>query len=107
MAWPFKDMIPLAISPHKSLGKVGKAYVTNIMGVTYYFYSEENRLQFQNDPGKFEPAYGGWCAYARGNTGEKVKIDPETYKVLEGRLYLFYNFYFNNTLKTWNQKETV
>ncbi len=40
-----------------------------------------------------------------GETGEKVKVDPETYKILDGRLYLFYNFWGNNTLKDWNKNE--
>jgi hypothetical protein len=36
----------------------------------------------------------------------QVEIDPETYKVIDGRTYLFYNFYFNNTLKSWNKDES-
>jgi len=84
-------------------GKKGISY--SYRGVTYYFYTEENRQNFKLDPSKYEPAYGGWCAYAMGNSGEKVKIDPETFKIVDGRLYLFYNFFFNNTLKTWNEDE--
>ena len=40
-----------------------------------------------------------------GESGEKVKIDPETFKILNGKLYLFYNFWGNNTLLDWNQNE--
>jgi hypothetical protein len=40
-----------------------------------------------------------------GNSGEKVEIDPETFKIIDGKLFLFYNAYFNNTLKTWNKSE--
>ena len=47
----------------------------------------------------------GWCAYAMGAKGEKVSIDPETFKIINGKLYLFYNSYFNNTLKSWNKNE--
>ncbi len=53
----------------------------------------------------YEPQYGGWCAYAMGNSGEKVEVDPETYKIVDGKLYLFYNKYFTNTLKSWNKDE--
>ena len=56
-------------------------------------------------PDKYEPAYGGWCAYAMGESGEKVKIDPETYTILDGKLYLFYNFWGTNTLKDWKKDE--
>jgi len=73
--------------------------------VTYYFVSDGNRKRFVASPERYEPAYGGWCAYAMGETGKKVKIDPETYKILEGKLYLFYNFWGNNTLTDWNKNE--
>lgn len=51
------------------------------------------------------PQYGGWCAYAMGETGDKVKIDPETFRITDGKLYLFYNFRGNNTLIPWKQNE--
>jgi len=73
----------------------------------YYFASENNLLLFKKNPEKFLPAYGGWCAYAMGDSGDKVKVDPETFKIINGRLYLFYNFFFNNTLDSWNENETV
>lgn len=75
-------------------------------GITYLFYSTQNLEKFKANPIKYEPAYGGWCAYAMGKSGEKVKVDPETFKIIEGKLYLFYNFWGNNTLDTWNENET-
>ncbi|MBS1638303.1 MAG: YHS domain protein [Bacteroidetes bacterium] len=77
----------------------------NQAGVTYYFASETNRNLFKKSPTSFEPQYGGWCAYAMGKTGEKVEVDPETFKIINGKLYLFYNAYFNNTLPKWNKDE--
>ena len=74
-------------------------------GVVYLFSSSANQTRFKSSPEKYEPAYGGWCAYAMGESGEKVKIDPETYKILDGKLYLFYNFWGNNTLDDWNKAE--
>ncbi|MFZ1807014.1 MAG: YHS domain-containing (seleno)protein [Cyclobacteriaceae bacterium] len=73
--------------------------------ITYWFANQANLNQFKANPDQYEPAYGGWCAYAMGETGEKVKIDPETYKILNNRLYLFYNFWGNNTLTDWNKNE--
>lgn len=75
-------------------------------GVTYYFTNETYRDLFKKSPASYEPQYGGWCAYAMGATGEKVEIDPETFKITNGKLYLFYNAYFNNTLPKWNKDET-
>jgi len=74
-------------------------------GIVYQFVSQSNLNKFRSSPDQFEPAYGGWCAYAMGETGEKVKIDPETYRVLDGKLYLFYNFWGNNTLVDWKKNE--
>jgi len=74
-------------------------------GVTYHFSSIAHREKFKIDPAKYEPQYGGWCAYAMGKTGEKVEVDPKTFKVLNGKLFLFYNKYINNTLKSWNKDE--
>ncbi len=74
-------------------------------GITYLFANPSNLTKFKAAPDKYEPAYGGWCAYAMGETGEKVKVDPETYKIIDGKLYLFYNFWGNNTLTDWNKNE--
>lgn len=75
-------------------------------GIIYQFANANNLNTFKNAPDKYEPAYGGWCAYAMGESGEKVKVDPETYKIINGRVYLFYNFWGNNTLEDWNEKES-
>ena len=77
----------------------------NYKGITYLFVNVANLNKFKATPEKHEPAYGGWCAYAMGESGEKVKIDPETYKILDGKLYLFYNFWGTNTLSDWNKNE--
>lgn len=74
-------------------------------GVTYYFSKQLYLDLFKKQPEKYEPQYGGWCAYAMGNDGSKVSVDPETYKLLNGKLYLFYNKFYNNTKKTWDKDE--
>lgn len=82
-----------------------KEMAVSHQGIVYYFSSEANKEAFKVSPFKYEPEYGGWCAYAMGQNGEKVSVDPETFKILNGRLYLFYNRYFTNTLKDWNKNE--
>jgi YHS domain-containing protein len=71
-------------------------------GVIYFFSSVTNKEIFIKNPTAYEPQYGGWCAYAMGDAGEKVFIDPESFKIVDGKLYLFYNAYFSNDLKSWN-----
>ncbi len=72
-------------------------------GVTYRFANEAHRKLFIATPEKYEPAYGGWCAYAMGANGEKVEIDPETFEIKNGHLYLFYHTFFTNTLASWQK----
>jgi YHS domain-containing protein len=96
---------PVAYFTQNKAVKGNKSYAVAHDGITYYFSSAENKQAFIAKPSSYEPQYGGWCAYAMGNSGEKVEIDPETFKITGGKLYLFYNKYFNNTLKSWNKNE--
>ena len=82
-----------------------KEITTTYEGILYNFSSVANREAFLKKPTSYEPQFGGWCAYAMGSSGDKVEINPETFKILDGKLYLFYNAYFNNTLKSWNKDE--
>lgn len=69
-------------------------------GVVYRFASEEHRSAFRAAPERFEPAYGGWCAYAMAD-GDKVEVDPKSFLVQDGRLLLFYDGLLGNTRKQW------
>ncbi len=89
---------------HKAV-EGNKQFTETIEGVKYYFSSASNKNLFLKDPKKYEPQYGGWCAYAMGATNEKVEIDPETFKIVNGKLYLFYHTWVNNTLSKWNEDE--
>jgi len=70
-------------------------------GAKYKFSTQAHLNTFKSKPGKYIPQYGGWCAYAMGAKGEKVSIDPETFEIRNGKLYLFYNAFFTNTLDDW------
>lgn len=85
--------------------KGNKDLVVVAEGVTYFFATPSNKDLFLKDFKKYEPQYGGWCAYAMGYSGEKVEIDPSTFKILNGKLYLFYHSWTNNTLNKWNKEE--
>ena len=96
---------PVAYFTQKKAVKGKKEIASTYEGVTYYFATQANKAAFAKNPSGYEPQYGGWCAFAMGDYGEKVEINPETFKILDGKLYLFYNAYFNNTLKSWNKDE--
>ncbi len=70
-------------------------------GVQFHFSSQENLKIFKANPTKYVPQYGGFCAYAIGAKGSKVPINPETFELRDGKLYLFYNKGKTNTLDLW------
>lgn len=96
---------PVAYFTQGRAVKGSSTFSCTVDGLIYYCVSEQNRQLLLKNPSQYEPQYGGWCAYAMGKTGEKVEINPETFKIVNGKLYLFYNAYFNNTLNDWNKNE--
>ena len=101
-----KGYDPVAYFLQNKAVKGKKEFSFVSQGAVYYFVNAADRQAFVSSPVKYEPQYGGWCAYAMGHDGSKVEVDPETFKIINGKLFLFYNRFFNNTLKTWNQDET-
>ena len=56
-------------------------------GATYQFSSADNQKVFENNPEKYIPAYGGYCAFG-ASVGKKFISDPEVWRVVDGKLYL-------------------
>ena len=81
--------------------KGDKKFTSEFDGVKYKFASKANLEMFRKAPENYIPQYGGYCAYAIGAKAEKVSIDPKTFEIRDGKLYLFYNSWGTNTLKMW------
>ncbi len=64
--------------------------VTEWMGATWRFASAANRDLFKADPQKYAPQYGGYCAYGVSQ-GNLVGIEPDKFRIVDGKLYLNYN----------------
>jgi YHS domain-containing protein len=62
-------------------------HTASVEGATYHFMSADNRDQFLADPGKFTPAYGGFCALGVTRS-MKIKGDPEAWKIVDDELYI-------------------
>ena len=84
-----------------------KAFITTHDDVNYKFSSKENLKKFNKNPEKFIPQYGGYCAYAVAKKSNKVSINPTTFQVKDGKLYLFYNAWGTNTLELWNNQNAT
>ena len=59
-------------------------------GALYYFASKEHRDLFKTDPAKYEPAFGGYCAFGVSK-GKLVEIDVDAFQIVKGRLLLQYS----------------
>ncbi|HET9056187.1 MAG TPA: YHS domain-containing (seleno)protein [Chitinophagaceae bacterium] len=89
--------------------KGSKEFVYELNGVKYLFASAEHRDLFKSNPEKYLPVCDGYCAWGVAEKGIKVPVNPETFKIVDGKLYLFFNGKLNgsplNTLPEWNKNE--
>lgn len=90
--------------------KGSKSHVVKHHGATYYFANKANQSAFKQSPNKYLPQFDGYCAWGVGAKEAKFPINPETYTVIDGKLYLFFNGPFNgepfNTYEDWGQRTT-
>jgi YHS domain-containing protein len=58
-------------------------------GATYLFASTADKADFDKDPAKYAPQYGGFCAYGVLNgILSDVQGNPDAFIVYKGKLYL-------------------
>ena len=84
----------------------GKASISyDWRGADWHFSTEEHKSMFMENPEKYAPEYGGFCAYAVSQ-GYKAEIDPYAWHIEGSKLYLNYDM---NVQKKWmeNRKELI
>lgn len=59
-------------------------------GAAWFFASAENRGKFQQDPERYAPQYGGYCAFAVAN-GATATTEADAWSIVDGKLYLNYS----------------
>lgn len=70
------------------------------MGATWRFSSAEHLALFKENPEKYAPQYGGYCAYAVSQN-TTAGIEPDLFTIHQGKLYLNYNRSIN---RKWLEK---
>lgn len=66
------------------------AFTSQHAGELYKLSSAEAKKQFDADPAKFLPQFGGLCTTALGGSyGNRLPSDPEVFEIRDGKLYLF------------------
>lgn len=59
-------------------------------GAVYLFATADHKAAFDADPARYEPQFGGYCAYA-ASIDAVSPISPEYWEIVDGRLILQHN----------------
>jgi hypothetical protein len=59
------------------------------LGATWYFASTKHRDAFAAEPMSYAPQYGGFCAGSVSFGLVTDNIDPNSWRIIDGKLYLF------------------
>lgn len=81
---------PVAYFTESRPVKGSEQHVVIWNGSKWLFASKENRARFEAKPEAFAPQFGGYCAWAVSQ-GYTAGIDPQAWKIVNGKLYLNYN----------------
>jgi len=81
---------PVALFTDNRPVKGNATFESEYRGAKYHFASAEHKAAFDKDPAKYEPQFGGYCAYG-ASRGKTVPIKIETWEIVNGRLLLQYD----------------
>ncbi|HKM68172.1 MAG TPA: YHS domain-containing (seleno)protein [Candidatus Acidoferrum sp.] len=81
---------PVAFFTQNKPVKGDARFQSSFKGATYYFASAEDKAAFDASPAKYEPQFGGFCAYGV-SVGRIVPIKVEAFQIVNGRLLLQYD----------------
>ena len=72
--------------------KGSEEYSYDWLGTPWHFANKEHQEMFMSEPAKYAPQYGGYCAGEVADSGSvTVNVDPEAFKIIDGKLYLIYD----------------
>jgi YHS domain-containing protein len=86
---------PVAFFTQNKPVKGDAKFHSTYRGATYYFASAEDQAAFAAAPAKYEPQFGGFCAYGVSR-GKTVPIKVEAFQIVNGRLLLQYDLDIRN-----------
>jgi len=86
---------PVAFFTQNRPVKGNPQFESKYAGARYFFSSAEDKAIFDANPAKYEPQFGGFCAYgvSRGHT---VPIKIEAFQIVNGRLLMQYDLDVKN-----------
>ena len=81
---------PVAFFTDNRPVKGAQQFQSQYDGATYYFASAEHKTAFEKEPAKYEPQFGGFCAYG-ASKGKTFPIKIEAWQIVNGRLLMQYD----------------
>lgn len=85
-----KGYDPVAYFTMNKAVKGQSKYEFRWQNARWRFASEQHMKMFVDDPEKYAPRFGGYCAEGMA-IGRKASINPQAWLIVEGELYLNYS----------------
>ncbi len=81
---------PVAFFAQNKPVKGRAEFESSYKGARYLFASADDKALFEANPAKYEPQFGGFCAYA-ASRGHTAPIKIEAWQIVNGRLLMQYD----------------
>ena len=85
-----KGYDPVAFFTQNQPVKGRPEFESKYHGARYLFASAEGKATFDANPAKYEPQFGGFCAYG-ASQGHTAPIKIEAWQIVNGRLLMQYD----------------
>ena len=99
---------PVSYFQRNAAQKGNPQYSVTHNELTYWFTDQEQVSLFNANPSKYLPAHGGWCSLMMSGSGNLTPANPESWKIVEGKLLLFWSGDYKGTpvsgLTNWATK---
>ncbi len=82
---------PVAYFTEGKAGKGSEEFSHEWLGTPWHFANKKHREMFISEPVRYAPQYGGYCAGEVVNGSVTINVDPEAFKIIDGKLYLIYD----------------
>ena len=74
-------------------------------GMRFYFKTQANLAMFVSEPSRYIPQFNGHCANGLSD-GHLVRANPEIFRIIDGKLYLFFSWWGKAQWK-FDQQEQI
>ena len=95
---------PVAYFTDSAAVKGSEQFSYDWLGTPWHFSSREHQELFKSEPVKYAPQFGGYCAGEVTFEGITINIDPEAWRIIDGKLYLGYDKGFIADLEAHPEK---